>query len=180
MENLGDRMRAIRKKKNLTLKDVARMTDLTESLISQIENRKANPSVATLVAISRVLDVPIGAFFDDEDMVGGPVIRKSERSVVHTASGITYYLMNRELQESPIEVLWAEYEQGSSTGKLITHEGLECGVVLSGKLEVETEREKYILNAGDSITLESTRPHMITNIWDGPTTAIWINSPPTF
>lgn len=180
MEDLGNRMRSIRKQKKLTLKDVAHMTGLTESLISQIENRKANPSVATLFAVSRVLGVSIGEFFDDTGSLSSPVIRTSDRSLVHTANGITYYLLNQQVSESPFEVLWAEYEKGGGTGEPIMHDGVECGVVLSGKLEVATGPEKYVLNAGDSITLESRKPHMMTNLWDGVTTAIWINSPPTF
>jgi len=173
-------MRQIRKEKKLTLKDVAHMTGLTESLISQIENRKANPSVATLFAISRTLGVAIGDFFEEENGPGSPVIRTSDRSVVHTASGITYYLLNHQRAETPVEVLWVEYEAGSSTGKLITHAGTECGIVLKGKIEVKTESDTFVLNAGDSITLDSTAPHMISNLSDDTTTAIWINSPPTF
>ena len=64
MDSIGRTIREIRKKKNLTLRDVALMTSLTESLISQIETSKANPSIASLVAISRALGVPIGAFFE--------------------------------------------------------------------------------------------------------------------
>lgn len=79
-----------------------------------------------------------------------------------------------------MEVLWAEYGGGSSTGRMLAHEGTECGIVLNGKLEVRTENATYVLNSGDSITLDSTDPHMLTNLSDSTTTGIWINSPSTF
>lgn len=180
MEKLGSRMRTIRKEKRLTLKDVAHMTGLTESLISQIENRKANPSVATLFAISRALGVSIADFFEDDGEQASPVIRTSDRAVVHTASGITYSLLNHQTPASTFEALFAEYQPGSSTGEVLTHIGNECGVVLTGKLEVSIGEDRHVLNAGDSITFESTTPHILTNLSDGVTTAIWINSPPTF
>jgi transcriptional regulator with XRE-family HTH domain len=180
MDRMGTKIRQIRKNKNLTLKDVARMTNLTESLISQIENSKANPSIASLVAISRVLGVPIGSFFDNLAAENGPVIRRSDRSISTTANGITYQLISRDFTDCPIEVLWAEYEPSASTEDFMKHEGVECGVVLKGKLEVAIEDHKYVLNSGDSITFESTRSHMLTNLSDRVTTAIWINSPSSF
>ena len=180
MEHMGSKIREIRKNQNLTLKDIARMTDLTESLISQIENSKANPSLASLVAISRVLGVPIGAFFDSVASPDSPVVRRSDRPVVNTANGITYELINQDFADCPIEVLSAEYEPSSSTVNFIKHEGIECGIVLKGKLEVVIGDQKYVLNSGDSITFESNKPHRLTNLSDRPTTAIWINSPPTF
>jgi transcriptional regulator with XRE-family HTH domain len=180
MDTLGKTIREIRKSKNLTLKDVARMTDLTESLISQIENSKANPSVSSLVAISRVLGVPVGTFFENKALASHPVIRTTDRPVVHTANGITYQLMSRDVGEHPVEVLWAAYDPGATTGSPMVHEGVECGVVLKGKLEVAIGNQKFVLNGGDSITFDSSEPHALTNLSDRPTSAIWINSPPSF
>lgn len=178
---LGITIRAIRKRKLLTLKDVAHMTGLTQSLLSQIENDKAQPSITSLMAISHALNTPIAYLFgEDDSRVKSPVLRSSERPVVHTKSGITYYLLSQDVQETQIEMLYVEYEKGSSTEVLHTHSGYECGIVLDGKLEVRLNERRYVLNKGDSVTLPSSQPHDIINIHDGTTTAIWINNPPTF
>lgn len=180
LNGMGERIRAIRKSQKLTLKDVASMAGLTESLISQVENGRANPSIATLLAISRVLNTPVGSLFETDSDAPSPVIRSSKRPVVHTANGITYYLLNPNLDDTSLEVLYCEYENGAGIPDFITHEGVETGVVLKGKLQVEIEEEKYILNEGDSITIQSTRPHRITNLSEGLTTTIWIDMPATF
>ena len=178
---LGSTIRRIRKEKRLTLKDVAHMTSLTESLLSQIENNKAQPSVSSLMAISKALNTPIGYFFDQEEShPASPVLRSSERPVVHTKSGITYSLLTQNIEETQIELLYAEYETGASTEVMHTHDGYECGIVLEGKLEVKLNEDRYVLNRGDSITIPSSQPHNVINIYDGLSTAIWVNSPPTF
>jgi len=178
---LGSRIRSIRKEKRLTLKDVARMTNLTESLLSQIENNKAQPSITSLMAISKMLNTPIAYFFDQDDRnAKSPVLRSSERPVVHTKSGISYYLLSQNVEEVQIEMLYAEYEKGASTEVMHTHRGYECGIVLEGKLEVKLNEDRYILNRGDSITIPSSQPHDVVNIYEGTTTAIWVNNPPTF
>ncbi len=180
LKDIGEKIRETRKSKNLTLQDVSRMSGLTTSLLSQIENSKANPSITTLLTISRILNTPLGTLFDTSEDTEHPVIRKNERSVAKTANGIVYYLLTPHLENKTIEVLYSEFDHGADTGTLITHQGIECGIVLEGKLEVELEENIYILNAGDTINLDSSRPHKIKNASENKTTAIWINSPPSF
>jgi quercetin dioxygenase-like cupin family protein len=100
--------------------------------------------------------------------------------VVHTKSGLTYYLLSPNVEEVQIEMLYAEYEKSASTEVMHTHSGYECGIVLEGKLEVRLNEDRYVLNRGDSITIPSSQPHDIANIYDGMTIAIWVNNPPTF
>ncbi len=181
IQDMGMKIREIRQAKGLKLKDVAHVTGLTESLLSQIENSKANPSITSLVAISKALDTPISTFFDvGEDQHRSPVLRRSERTVSRTSNGILYYLLTPHLEEMPFEVLFCEYQPGADTGEFITHDGVECGIILEGKLEVRVEEDVHILNGGDNIIIASNRPHRMKNISDKLTTTIWIDSPPTF
>lgn len=179
LKSMGQRIREMRRNQDLTLSDVARMTGLTESLLSQVENSKTSPSITTLLAIARALNTQAGAFFETGDEAGGPVVRRSSRNLSKTASGVNYYLLTPGLKEMPMEVLFCEFYPRADT-ETIRHEGVECGVVISGKLEVILEGQVYVLNAGDSITIESTRPHRVRNLADGISTAIWIDSPPSF
>jgi len=180
LKNIGEKIRETRKSKNLTLQDVARMSGLTTSLLSQIENSKANPSITTLLTIAKILNTPLGSLFDVGEKTDNPVVRKNERSVARTANGIIYYLLTPHLEEKAIEVLYSEFDPGGDTGTKITHQGIECGIVIEGKLEVQVEEDIYILNAGDTINLDSSRPHRIRNAAESKTSAIWINSPPSF
>ena len=56
------------------------------------------------------------------------------------------------------------------------HEGTECGILLEGELEVETDGKVYELKPGDSITLSSATPHRLTNNGKSDALAIWVNS----
>ncbi len=177
---IGENIRRIRKEKGLTIKDISKKADLTKGLISQIENNKANPSINSLMAIAKALNVPIASFFDQNGKMENPVVKKDKRKVIKTQSGITYYLLNPSTYNSNLELLYVVYEKGSTTGTLYTHEGEESGIVLEGKLEIIIDDKKHILEEGDSITLTSDKPHKFTNINNGVTVAIWVNSPATF
>ncbi len=83
MENLGERLKDVRLKAGLTLRELARQADVSPSFISQIENGKSQPSVATLYSFSRLLGVTVDELFDARDTA--PIIVGSSRS--RTTSG---------------------------------------------------------------------------------------------
>jgi transcriptional regulator with XRE-family HTH domain len=61
--DIGQRIRRLRKAKDLTLEELARATDLSQPFISQIERDIKTPSVGTLSRICKALNVTMGEFF---------------------------------------------------------------------------------------------------------------------
>lgn len=72
MENLGGRLKRARQKSGLALREVARQLGVSASFVSQMENGKSTPSVATLYSMAQLLDVSIDELFSGEhvDAVG--------------------------------------------------------------------------------------------------------------
>ena len=64
-QNIGSRIRALRKQRTLTLKQLANKTGLSVSLISQIELGKSAASVSTLHKLSAALAVTMSYLFED-------------------------------------------------------------------------------------------------------------------
>jgi DNA-binding NtrC family response regulator len=62
---IGQSIRDLRKERGLTLKQMARRTDLSVSLLSQIERAESSASVSSLFKVATALDVPITAFFGE-------------------------------------------------------------------------------------------------------------------
>lgn len=178
--DLGERIKSIRKSCEYTVRQVSQMADITPSLLSQIENSKVNPSINTLKALAKAMDMPMGIFFEEPIPEEDPVVEKDKRKMMRTGSGVTFYLLTPKITGHKIEFLYNEFEPGGSTGELYQHQGEECGLVLEGTLRVIYDGKTYILNAGDSIVMDSSRPHKTENIHDGKTTAIWVNTPPTW
>ena len=61
----GETIRGLRKGRNLTLKQMSRRTNLSVSLLSQIERAESSASISSLYKIASSLDVPIGELFGD-------------------------------------------------------------------------------------------------------------------
>jgi transcriptional regulator with XRE-family HTH domain len=59
MESIGARLKNIRKKRGLTLRALGKAANVSHSFIADIESGRSNPSLDTLEALAKALDVPI-------------------------------------------------------------------------------------------------------------------------
>ncbi len=179
---LGARLRAIRLRHGVGLRELARRLDLSPSSISQIETGKIQPSVRTLYAFATEFGVPVDdvLFGDDpialsqhpgtttvfgaeSDGAAGPGVaiqRAHERPTITLNSGVTWERL-MFWPEDDVEFIEATYEAGgasSTDGQLVRHSGQEFGCVLSGTLRVVVGFEEFVLEAGDSITFPVLNP----------------------
>ena len=95
---VGERLRARRRERHLSLRELAERLGVSPSLISQIERGRARPSVSTLYAIAAELDVSLDELlFNDEwpprpasaggeSMVTQPAAEEARATVVPTAA----------------------------------------------------------------------------------------------
>ncbi len=62
---VGEKIKILREKKGLSLKDVADRAGFSTALISQMENHLVSPSLGTLIKLAKALDVKVGDFFGE-------------------------------------------------------------------------------------------------------------------
>ena len=183
--HIGPRLRAERERQGLSVRETARRIGVSASLVSQIERDKVTPSVSTLWALVRELNLSMGDLFDDDERQPteltallaqgmGPVWA-DERRAIHLASGVTWERLTAGSQRG-VEFLRLVYEAGSEScpeDSLIRHTGKEYGHVLSGRLGVQVGFDIYDLGPGDSLSFDGSLPHRLWAIGDEPAEAIW-------
>lgn len=81
MENIdiGKKIEQQRKEKGLTSKELAKMADITPSMLSQIERGSANPSIQTLKVLAKALDVPTFSFLLEDTNTDDLIVRSHKR-----------------------------------------------------------------------------------------------------
>jgi transcriptional regulator with XRE-family HTH domain len=179
---LGPRLREIRLRNGVGLRELARRLDLSPSSISQIETGKIRPSVRTLYALASEFGVTVDeVLFDEPREQAAPepglaVQRAADRPAIQLNSGVRWERLMFWGDED-VEFIEAEYAPGGASSPddaLVRHAGHEFGHVLSGTLRVVVGFDEYILEPGDSITFPSTTPHRLSN--DGPeiVRAVWV------
>src|SRR5512135_1904426 len=67
---IGEKLRAVRQERQMSLRDLADKAEISASMLSQIETGKVSPSVRSLYTIANVLDVSMDYFFPEENNHG--------------------------------------------------------------------------------------------------------------
>jgi transcriptional regulator with XRE-family HTH domain len=182
---IGTKLRGLRRLKQLTLKDVAEAVDCSESLVSKIENGKAQPSLKILHRIAAALGTTISQLFADHTGEEITIHRAGRHPVVTTRAEKGGGAINLErispfgdeqLLEANIHVIDPDTDSGGE----ISHVGEEIGYVLEGELELTIEDRTHTLNKGDSFCFRSELRHSYRNPGQVVSRVIWINTPPTF
>ena len=180
-KSFGEKVRALRMQRGLTLADLAKKTQRSISLLSQIENDNISPSFSSMQTIADALEVPLAQIISQEPSAeerDSYHIKESERKVLMTQGEVQHQLLSRGLPLS-FEFNVVEVPPGASTGDyLYSHEGEECGLLLEGELVVESGRQVHHLKPGDSITMKSSLPHKLSNPGKQKARAVWVNSIP--
>jgi transcriptional regulator with XRE-family HTH domain len=180
-ENLGPRLRELRRQRGITLREVAEAAGVTESFVSQVERGTASPSVATLRRIAAALGETMASLFVGADTTG-MVVRAGERKRFrHPAGSAEEYLLTPRSAKA-LEIVSGIVGAGTGSGdEPYTHQAdEECVIVLAGQLEIGVNGEMYHLNTGDSLLLDPKLPHSYHNPGPGDTTALWVMSPPGY
>jgi transcriptional regulator with XRE-family HTH domain len=178
----GEKLRNIREKKGITLKEVAHKADVSESLVSQIERNKVSPAIDTLLRLAEILEVDLEYLFSDyKRKKTVNLVRAGERNKM-TSEDVLYEQLSKTMdndKEHAIEAYYLEIKPGKEKGsKEYGHNGRELGIIIDGKGEFYIGGEQYSLNKGDSLSFESDVPHILKNTGQKDLKAYWVVTPP--
>lgn len=167
LDYLAQRIREFRRKRGMTLEQLAERSQLTQSVLSKVENSRVTPSLAALSRISEALGVTLA------DLVSGIdeqrrmlVVRRKERPVAErdrSNPSFVYRSLAPTRRTKLMEPYILEIPPGKPREDLQSHEGEELLLVLKGTVDLECGNEECRLAAGDAVYLEATEKHRISN-----------------
>lgn len=167
MIDIGNKLKLLREKAQLSLRELGEKTGLSASFLSQLELGQVSPSLASIESIAIALNVNMAYFFDDQTKPDTVVMRKDDRRRIFSqGSKATIQPLAYEISKKRIEPFMLTVEVGGESGEhpySSRHEE-EFGIVLQGRVRFTLEENKYILESGDSVYLNSTKPHRWENI----------------
>lgn len=173
MENsvsVGSKVKSIREAKKITIEQVSERSGLTVEQIEIIEQNQNLPSLAPLIKIARVLGVRLGTFLDDNDNIGPVVCRKEDKpesisfssETANSHNHLNFFALAQTKAGRHMEPFLIDIDSASKNGyQLSSHEGEEFIFVLEGQIEITYGKNKYVLNAGDSIYYDSIVDHNV-------------------
>ena len=162
---------------------------VTPSLLSQIETDKVQPSLNTLYQLVSRLDLSMDELLGTgktprkEPGValqrGGKVLpavqRASENPKLTLGTGVTWERLagGHEQTMEPLIITYPPRTSSSMDDGLVQYRGYEYGLILKGTLNLTLGFDEHVLNEGDSIHFDASRPHRYENPTDQEVTGVW-------
>lgn len=166
---IGKRIKEIRKRKNLTINTVAADAEVSNGLISRIENGRTISSLPVLLNIIQALGIEVSEFFNGlpkSDKNNFIVSRKEDNNIIEKedeAKGFEYrFLFGRQLSSVGFEAVLLEVQPDSEREKVET-DAYEFKYILSGECYYLIGQEEVLLKEGDSIFFDGRIPHVPIN-----------------
>lgn len=171
-------LRDRRRKRGMTLQDVARDSGLSASFLSQAERGKAVPSIVSLQHLAKALKVDMSYFF--EAPKGTQIMRRADSpEYINAGSPVTYIRLSSGLPDERMDALILVIPP-----KLVfprdRREGEALYYLLDGRLYLELGDEPYELGPGDSVHFNTHMQYKMRALGNKPARVLWVGTPPLF
>ncbi|MGD9331936.1 MAG: XRE family transcriptional regulator [Desulfobacterales bacterium] len=161
---IGSQIRIFRKRMDLTIADLASLADLSNGMLSKIENGYASPSLATLQSLADALNVPVTAFFRKyEERQDASYVPSGQGLVIErrgSKAGHAYQLLGHSVGKTiAVEPYLITLTVESEVFPLFQHAGMEFIYMLEGQLLYLHGDKSYRLAPGDSLFFDADTTH---------------------
>lgn len=182
---IGAYLKKLRKEKNYTLNDVAGKINMSLSLISQIENDKASPSLNSLQVLLRFYGVGLSAFFNQVEKDDYLIIKKKDaETFVSKTEKVTLTFLASKLQNTNTVAYKAHLKPKSELLVAQLDENIQGErfiYIISGSIEVIlNKKEIFVLANEDSIIFRSFVSCKVRNSSSRVSKLIITGTPPLF
>lgn len=161
MKKIGERLRLLRKERDVTLKELADKSGMSISFISNLERDLCSPTIDNLQKICEAMDVSLIGLLDEKNWKER-VIRADEREILYKQDGQVCYESLR-FAAGKMDGLIINIEPHCIYEREWTHAYDEIGLILEGELTISMNEETYVLKEGDAFYIPAMTRHNLSN-----------------
>ena len=158
LDAVGPRLREVRKRRGLTLSDVAEATGLSTSTLSRLESGQRRPTLDVLLPLAQVYRVAL------DDIVGAPATGDPRIHIKPLRrDGMVYVPLTS--REAPVQAFKAILpgRRGEPKPKWAAHGGYEWLYVLSGSVDLMLGEHVTTLSQGEAAEFDTRGPHHLVS-----------------
>lgn len=167
---IGATLRSLRESQALNARQLAEISGISAAMISRIENAQVSPSIATMTALTRALNVPLVTLFRNTsvELADYTLTRHGEGVVstrlhgdhIHHFINLASHRRRDLIFESHLITL---KKQEAPPPHYVAH-GVIFLHVLSGSAHYQYGRQELTLNEGDSLSIDAELSHGVNKL----------------
>lgn len=161
---ISNRLKDIRKEKNITLQELAEQAGVTKGMLSQVENSRSIPSLSVLLNLIKALQIDLNDFFKNINIQSPDKVILKKKEQYHSfekenAIGFHYQrLFSTTIRDYHIDFVLLRLEKDAHREPVST-DAFEFKYLLKGKVEYSIGEKLYIMEEGDSLFFDATDVH---------------------
>jgi len=161
---IGRQVREFRQRLQLTVVDLGKLANVSLGMVSKIENGMTSPSLATLSALAKALNVPVTSLFRKyEEQRDATFVKANQGLAIErrgTRAGHQYQLLGHSVGKTiAVEPYLITLTEESEVFPLFQHAGVEFIYILEGEVSYRHGGRVYSMSPGDSLFFDSDAPH---------------------
>lgn len=171
--SISKNLKQIRKKRGLTLENLAEISGVSKSMLGEIERGGTNPTILVLWKIAEGLRIPLTRLIKEEEL-DYTIVRERDLKVIDEEVEYCIYSVFPYYNLHKSEILKLEIAPHSKLSNSGHMNGVDEYIfVVKGNVNLILDNEEFVLNEGDSIRFKGERSHKFINCHDS--TAYLIN-----
>jgi transcriptional regulator with XRE-family HTH domain len=179
---IGKKIRSLRKKRGMTLAQLADKSTVALATLSRIENNKMTGTLESHINIARALGVSLSELLSNVGIQEKSIdiLPEKEHSDVFVHSDKSSYemLTTKVLDKKMMPVLLKIYPGGKTHPEEAKPGTEKFLFILEGSLEIHVADKKYTIDSGDTLYFEASTTHYYKNIGKGLARALCVITPP--
>ncbi|MCT2585853.1 helix-turn-helix domain-containing protein [Actinophytocola gossypii] len=169
---VGPRLRALRRKRGVTLADLAESTGISESTLSRLESGQRRPNLELLLPLASAYGVPL------DELVGAPQTGDPRVHLRPVRRGdMTYIPLSRRAGGLQAFKMIIPVRPDSGEPEPRSHEGYEWLYVIDGTLRLILGDRDLRLKPGEAAEFDTHLPHWLGSAGPGPVELLILAGP---
>jgi transcriptional regulator with XRE-family HTH domain len=164
---LGQKIRAIRRQKKITLVELSKLTGIAQATLSRMETGLMLGTVKSHQKIAEMLGLSLAQLYEGFDSRCERVSHQnssSERKVSSKNDQMKCELLTQELSKKKMMPLLVTLNAHGKTERVQLDRGVEKFLfVLDGTVNAILDQKEYPLNVNDTLYFDASIPHQLVN-----------------
>ncbi|MFI9781653.1 helix-turn-helix domain-containing protein [Streptomyces sp. NPDC051956] len=165
LAELGTRIRGERRARSISLEHLAKLSGVSQSMVSEVERGAKTPSVLVLDRLATALGTSIARLLDEPVRPDVVVLAGDRQQVVRDPAGWERRILSPVLPDIEFEFMRTTLEPGVDAGEFSPHApgSHEYVAVEHGCLRLTIDGVTHRLEAGDAAYFPGNRRHAFAN-----------------
>ncbi|PIC99617.1 helix-turn-helix domain-containing protein [Sporosarcina sp. P29] len=167
VKSIGSILKSLRKERKLTLKELAGLTGVSISFLSQVERGKSSVTLESLKKVADALNVNPTVFFSGNE---------EEQTLEDRHQQFYYKDLSNGIYDASYLPILVTLQPGQNDGNAFTHSGHEFLFVVEGVLTVSIDGKKTEVTEQQSIMFDAKKTHYWYNLTTQPIKFLVVSS----